>query len=94
MELAEEPQSEDRRVLSFQGVIDQEYVTRANDNGFATGDKMGVYIVDYNGDVPGSLEESGIRASNMQYIYDAEKNTWSNPVTLYWKDSVTPVDVY
>ena len=94
MELAEEPQSEDRRVLSFQGVIDQEYVTRANDNGFATGDKMGVYIVDYNGDVPGSLEESGIRASNMQYIYDADKNTWSNPVTLYWRDSVTPVDVY
>lgn len=43
MEIVDDPHSEGRHELNIRGVIDQEYVTRANDNGFATGDKW-VYI--------------------------------------------------
>ena len=33
--------------IQLMGEIDQLAVTRVNDNGFANGDVMGVYIVDY-----------------------------------------------
>lgn len=94
IDLVEPPQTEERQELNIQGVINQEYVTRANDNGFATGDKMGVYIIDYEGENPGTIAGSQHRASNMIYTYKADDNSWSNPTTLYWKDSVTPVDIY
>ena len=94
IELAEPVRVDERHELNIQGVINQEYVTRADDNGFATGDKMGVYIIDYEGENPGSLTESQHRASNMIYTYNADDNSWNNSTTLYWKDSVTPVDIY
>lgn len=95
IDLVEPPQAEERQELNIQGVINQEYVTRVNDEGFATGDKMGVYIIDYDeGDNPGTIIGSQPRASNMIYTYNAEDNSWNNPTTLYWKDSVTPIDIY
>ena len=71
MEIVDDPHSEGRHELNIRGVIDQEYVTRANDNGFATGDKMGVYIIDYNAGTPGAIDAPDRRASNMQYVFDA-----------------------
>ena len=38
--------------ITLSGEIDQLYVSRVNDNGFADGDIMGVYIVDYEGSNP------------------------------------------
>ena len=35
--------------ILLSGEIEQVYQTRANDNGFAHGDAIGVYFVDYNG---------------------------------------------
>lgn len=81
-------------VLNLQGAIDQEYVTRADDSGFASGDRMGIYVIDYDGDVPGTLKESEHRASNVLYTYNADDNTWSSSAKLYWKDAVTPIDIY
>lgn len=81
-------------VLKLQGTIDQEYVTRADDSGFASGDRMGIYVIDYDGDVPGTLKESEHRASNVLYTYNADDNTWSSSAKLYWKDAVTPIDIY
>lgn len=94
MEIVDDPHSEGRHELNIRGVIDQEYVTRANDNGFATGDKMGVYIIDYNAGTPGAIDAHDRRASNMQYVFDAETGSWNNPTSIYWKDSETPVDIY
>lgn len=94
IELAEPVRVDQRQELNIQGVINQEYVTRANDNGFAAGDEMGIYIIDYEGAAPGSISGSQHRASNMIYTYNADDNSWSNPTTLYWKDSVTPIDIY
>lgn len=81
-------------VLNLQGAIDQEYVTRADDSGFATGDRMGIYVIDYDGDVPGTLKDSEHRASNVLYTYNADDNSWSSSAKLYWKDAVTPIDIY
>ena len=50
--------------ITLSGEIDQLAVTRVNDSGFADGDVMGVYIVDYNGNTPGTLQPSGNRADN------------------------------
>jgi len=76
--------------LNIRGTINQEYETRVNDNGFADGDKMGIYIVD----CPGSLSDSKHRASNLLYTYNSESNEWESPALIYWKDASTPIDVY
>ena len=55
---------QDSNVISLSGEIDQVAVTRVNDNGFCDGDIMGVYIVDYNGNTPGTLATKGNRGTN------------------------------
>ena len=80
--------------LKLHGSIDQEYSTRVDDSGFANGDAMGVYIVDYNDGVAGQITDSGLRASNVIYTYDAASNTWSTNSCVYWRDTTTPVDIY
>ena len=62
IELAEPVRVDQRQELNIQGVINQEYVTRANDNGFAAGEEMGIYIIDYEGAAPGSISGSQHRA--------------------------------
>ena len=80
--------------LKLLGRIDQEYSTRVDDSGFANGDAMGVYIVDYNDGEAGQITDSGLRASNAIYTYDAASNTWSTNSSVYWRDTTTPVDIY
>ncbi|MBO5471221.1 MAG: leucine-rich repeat protein [Bacteroidales bacterium] len=86
---------DERYELRIQGVKDKEYKTRVNDSGFTTGDRMGVYVIDYDENTqPGTLGGSKHRATNMIYTYDAEEEIWSNQAVLYWKDATTPIDVY
>ena len=44
--------------LTLAGEIDQLYLSRVNDNGFADGDVMGVYVVDYVSQQPGKLQQA------------------------------------
>lgn len=81
-------------VIKLSGNIRQENVTRASDYGFVSGDRMGVYIVDYDNGQPGDLTASGNRASNVLYTFDSEEYVWSAPLEIYWRDSRTPIDVY
>ena len=67
---------------------------RANDQGFADGDRMGVYIVDYNGDTPGTLLSRGNRADNVRYTLDEANHHWNSAYDVYWKDRKTHIDVY
>lgn len=94
----ENPEEKDRdRVpgkILLESEVDQLYLSRVNDNGFADGDIMGVYIVDYVGGEPGELQNYGNRATNVQHTYHAEENKWTSAVDIYWKDSKTPVDIY
>lgn len=55
---------------------------------------MGVYIVDYEGDYPGTLKVSGNRADNVQHTFDASQNKWNSAYDIYWKDKHTHVDIY
>ena len=74
--------------------IEQVYQTRANDQGFADGDRMGVYIVDYSGDTPGTLLSRGNRADNVRYTLDEANHHWNSAYDVYWKDRHTHIDVY
>lgn len=80
--------------IQLSGNIRQENVTRASDYGFVSGDRMGVFIVDYDNGSPGDLAASGNRASNVLYTYDGERGKWAAPTEIYWRDSRTPIDVY
>ena len=84
--------SGDRILLS--GEIEQLAVTRVNDNGFANGDAMGVYIVDYDGNTPGELKLEGNRGDNVRHTYDEANAKWNSAYDLFWKDKHTPIDVY
>lgn len=80
--------------ISLWAEIDQIPVTRASDDGFADGDRMGVYVVDYQGDQPGTLLLSGNRADNVRHTYDATTGKWTASTTIFWKDKHTHADVY
>ena len=94
IELAESPQMDERNAINIQGIIDQEYKTRANDKGFVDGDRMGVFVVDYENGLPGKLQTENNRANNMCYTYNEETGTWKSVGNIYWRDKNTPVDVY
>lgn len=80
--------------IQLSGEIDQLAVTRVNDNGFCNGDVMGVYIVDYEGNNPGTLKVSGNRGDNVRHTFDEPNNKWSSAYDLFWKDKHTHIDVY
>ena len=80
--------------ISLSAKLQQQNLTRANEQGFVTGDRMGVYIVDYEGTEPGMLDAATNRASNVLFTFDGENYKWTAPTQLYWRDSSTPVDVY
>ena len=92
--LFEEGSSGSGMPIELSGNIKQNNVTRASDYGFVTGDRMGIYIVDYENGSPGSLAAFGNRASNVLYTFDGDKNAWNAPLEIYWRDNQTPVDVY
>lgn len=79
-------------VLSSQ--INQEYATRADQYGFADGDVIGTYIVDYENGAPGTLKLRGNRADNLYYTYNEPGFRWMPAYDVYYKDDKTPVDIY
>lgn len=83
-----------QKAIVLEGEIDQVTVTRVNDNGFAHGDVMGVYIVDYAGTNPGALLPEGNRATNVRFTFDEVNYRWTSPFDIYWKDDKTSIDVY
>lgn len=80
--------------INLSGEIDQLAITRVNDSGFCDGDVIGVYIVDYNGNTPGTLLPSGNRGDNVRHTFDESANKWNSAYDIYWKDKHTPIDVY
>lgn len=80
--------------IRISGDIQQEYATRANDQGFANGDEIGIYVVDYDGATPGELKPSGNRANNLRFTYDEASRKWVPDREIYYKDQNTHVDIY
>ena len=76
------------------GRINQEYATRANDEGFCNGDVVGIYVVDYDGETPGTLQNEGNRADNVRFTFDEAAYKWNPAYEIYWKDKKTHIDIY
>lgn len=66
--------------------------TRANDTAFASGDKVGIYVVNYNGSTAGTLATSDNHVTNMQFTYN--NSAWNPATAIYWKDDTTHADFY
>lgn len=88
------PLSLSERPINLSGQILQENQTRANDYGFVTGDRMGIYIVDRIGVQSGNIDAQDNRAANVLFTYDGDSYRWSSPTPVYWRDRQTPIDIY
>lgn len=80
--------------MELRAEINQQYVTRASDGGFADGDEIGVFIVNYQDGQPVALQPNGNHADNVRFTYNEETGKWMGSYQLYWKDKKTPVDAY
>jgi len=65
--------------------------TKATDSGFESGDKVGIYVVNYSGTSPGTLASSGNHVNNMGFTYTT---VWTPDTKVYWKDETTKTDFY
>lgn len=80
--------------LNVSGEINQMAVSRVNDSGFADGDRMGVYVVDYEGNMPGTMLSEGNRATNVCHTFDEQNGRWLPSHDIYWRDNHTHADIY
>lgn len=65
--------------------------SRATDTSFETGDRIGLYVVNYEGTTPAPLLPSGNYADNADFTYNGQ---WTPSTPLYWQDETTPADFY
>ncbi|MDE5784307.1 MAG: fimbrillin family protein [Prevotella sp.] len=80
--------------LELHATIEQNSRTRADESGFADGDRFGLFVVNYSGDQPGTLTLSDNQVNNVAVAYNADANTWQAATDIYWRDNVTPADIY
>lgn len=80
--------------INLAGEITQVYNSRVNDNGFCDGDKVGIYVVDYEGDKAGTLKPKGNRADNVGHTFNEAAGVWDAAYDLYFRDNKTNVDIY
>lgn len=84
--------AEEKIPLFLAGDIEQQAVTRASDNGFAAGDQVGIWAVNYDGDTPGTLALRDNQATNVRFTFNG--TAWSSDYDIYYKDKNTNVDLY
>ena len=75
------------------GSISQVASSRVDDNGFCTGDGVGIYVVNYNGQNPGALVSEGNQADNVRFVFDFDEYRWIPDYDIYYRDDTTPVDI-
>lgn len=85
---------EDALPITIHSEINQVHTRRVEDGGFADGDAIGVYIVNYENGQPAPLSSSDNHATNVKFTFDEEAYSWNPERTVYWQDKVTPVDAY
>ena len=66
-------------------------IARATDATFETGDKIGLYVVNYDGQQAGNLQNTGNHVNNMRFVYNS---SWTPDQAIYWKDDETKADFY
>ena len=73
--------------------IYQQPATKVTTDGFCTGDEVGLYLVNYDGETPGILKVENNQADNVRFTYD-ENGNWTSEYDIYYKDNETNVDMY
>lgn len=66
--------------------------TKATDNEFEEGDKVGLFVVNHNAAGPATLALTGNHADNALFTFSGSK--WIPQTQLYWKDQSTKADFY
>lgn len=67
--------------------------SRATDEAFETGDKIGIFVVNYNANGSASnLATTGNHIDNWPFSY--RNGTWDSTSPIYWKDETTHADFY
>ena len=79
--------------IQLLGSIDQVAASRVNDEGFCNNDGIGVYVVNYQNGVPGTMLSEGNQADNVRYVYNEQDYKWTPDYPIYYYDKVTPVDI-
>lgn len=79
--------------VQISGDIDQQPATKVTTDGFCTGDEVGVYIVNYDGETPGKLKLEKNQADNVRFKYDGA-GSWVSDYDIFYKDNDTKVDFY
>lgn len=79
--------------LSLLAEIDQLNAVRADDSGFADGDRIGVYSVNYVNGQPGVLMATGNNSDNIGYVFDENTNAWNGERNILFESDNIPMDV-
>ena len=79
--------------VSIYSDIFQQPATKVTTDGFCTGDEVGVYMVNYNGETPGTLKVEDNQADNVRFSYN-ENGDWVSDYDIFYKDNDTKVDFY
>lgn len=66
--------------------------TRASDAGFEGGDRMGLFVLDYEDGIPQAIDGNP-HASNVRFEFDETDHTCKGVTDLYWTDAETPADL-
>lgn len=74
-------------------VPDGELAVRLNVEGraFADGDRVGLYVINYNGDAIAGIAAKGNQVDNAPFVYKG--GTWSTSPAVYYRDNATKVDM-
>ncbi len=79
--------------VQIYGDIQQQPATRVTTDGFCTNDEVGVFIVNYDGETPGTLKLEDNQADNVKFRY-SEDGEWVSDYDVFYKDNDTKVDFY
>lgn len=67
--------------------------TRASDDGFEDGDRMGVYVLDYLEGEKQDIEANDVHAADVRFEFNGKDNSWKARNPLYWTSKDTPADI-
>lgn len=79
--------------IKLHSEIEQVATTRVNDSGFCDGDKVGIYVVNWQDGASSELLDDGNQVDNVRYTYEEASNYWRPAYEVYYLDRTTPVDV-
>lgn len=66
--------------------------TRVTNNTFQPSDEVGIYVVNYSGQNPGTLAVTGNHVNNVKHTLS--ENAWKPATEIYWADKTTKTDFY